>query len=98
MKLDREDACEAAEVLIGRIDRKLVVRGDRADQEVGIRALDAFRSTAVVKGSRLLVIPLRDLCVGERAKVFAETVELRSFLDSGEDFLTDRTNQCDAPV
>ena len=86
----RQQLREMREIRVRREDRELVACRHRKDQEVGIRALDAVRAASVEERRRFFVVGGRDLGVGKAAQVVAQAIELREFLDSGEDFLPDR--------
>jgi hypothetical protein len=49
VKHDRQDFREVGEVVVRREDGKSVARGDRADQEIGVRALDVLLPASVVE-------------------------------------------------
>ncbi|HVH44298.1 MAG TPA: hypothetical protein VM925_18225 [Labilithrix sp.] len=74
---DLEESRKSHEVLVGRENGQAAPRGDGADQEVGIRSLNAARPATIETASGLLIISTFELEVGERTQADSQLVELR---------------------
>ena len=97
MKGDRQDPRVRQEVTIGRQDRQAAPLGDRAQEEVRVRALDASRAALVEARSRPLVV-LRCQCgVREGAQVLLERLVVGDRPDAREQFLPDRAHDGNPP-
>ena len=98
MQLDREQAREADEVRVGREDREAAALGRRADEEVGVRSLDAPRAAYVEMLRRTFEVLPRQRLILERPQMIAEAVERGRVADAAEQFLPDRPNDGDTPL
>jgi hypothetical protein len=65
MECDGQYLRKVCEILVGCEDREVTSGGDRADQEVGVRALHAFRSAQVEERRGLFVVLSGDLDVAK---------------------------------
>src|SRR6266545_2207530 len=77
VELDREMWSEQGEVPVRGQNCHTVPVGDRANHEVGVRALDSPRAAYVEELSRALMISRLDRQVRELSEVGSEPVELR---------------------
>src|SRR5258706_14816248 len=82
-------ACEDGEVQAGCY---------RADEKICVRTLDALRPATVAERRRFLEVVIGKVDVRERAEILPKAVELRAFLDPGQDFLSYGADHRNPPV
>ncbi len=75
MKNDGQAFCEVPEVRVGREDRQFAPDGDGAEEEVGVRALNALGSAKVEKFRGGYEILRAEMDVGECGEVGFQTRE-----------------------
>ncbi len=77
MQDDGQALSEVPEIPVGGKDRQVTPDGDRANEEIGVRALNALGSAQVEKVRGRYVILRQQRNVGERRKVRFQPRELR---------------------
>src|SRR3954453_7264646 len=93
VKRDGQQPGKVCEIRVCCKDRKTVSRRERADQEIGVRGLNAFCSAKVEERCGLLVVVPRRLDVGERSQVIPNFFEVNALSDSRKQLLPNRSNQ-----
>jgi len=84
--------CVPLEVLVESQNLPLPLQGDRADEKIHAGTADAGGPTLIMDASRFLVVFSRQSCVFKKLQVLPHPPELIFIPNTGEHFLTDRSN------
>lgn len=90
MKVEREHSTVCGKIPVCRENGPVATDGNRANQEVGIRSLNAHRSAAVEAPSRLFEVCTLEREIGEGAQMVSQQIELLRLLEPGQELLTNR--------
>jgi hypothetical protein len=92
MNLDRDVVRVGLEIAVGAQDGKAVVLASRAEQEIGVRSLDAVPPADVEELCRPLMILSPQREIWEGGEVLFQILEVGDLPDSREDLLPDGTD------
>ena len=91
MQVQRKRATVCGKIPVRRENGPVATDGNRANQEVGIRSLNAHRSAAVEALSRLFKVCALEREIGEGAEMVSQQIELLRLLDAGQELLANRS-------